>query len=81
MIRLPIQHAFTLPPRSPPEHFHHPPTEREPPVARHQHATENIHDLDAEAQKALSALLDGEQYRLDIIFEKDARDGALADLI
>jgi hypothetical protein len=50
-------------------------------MARDQHTTKNIHNLDTELEKALSALLHHKEYRLDVIFEKYPRHGALADLV
>jgi hypothetical protein len=50
-------------------------------MPRNQHSGQNINHLDQELQKALPAFLYQEQYRFNIIFEKDPWNLAFADLI
>ena len=48
-------------------------------MARHKHTTKHIDHLNHKSQKAISALLDRKQQRLNIIFEEYSWHGALAD--
>lgn len=49
-------------------------------MPRDQHAAQDIHDLDGEAEEAVAALLDRQHQRLDVVLEEDAGHGALVDL-
>lgn len=79
MSRPSIQHSLTLSPSSLSQHLHNPLAQRKPPVSSHQHATQDIHDLEEEAQEAISALLDRQHQRLDVVLEEDAGQRMLVD--
>lgn len=73
-----MQNALTTPPPPASPNRRGPLRQREPPMARDQHATEDIHDLDHEAEEAVAALLDRQEHGLDVVLEEHARHGALA---
>lgn len=50
-------------------------------MASHQNTAKDIHRLDKEPQETIPALLDGQEYRLDVILAEDARHVLLADLL
>lgn len=47
-------------------------------MARNQHTTDHIYNLDYEAQKTIPTLLNTQKYRFDIIFEEHTRHISLA---
>lgn len=79
MFRPAIQHPLALSPPPLPQHLDNPLAQPEPPVSRHQHAAHDIHDLEEEAHEAVSALLDRQHQRLDVVLEEDPRQGVLVD--
>jgi hypothetical protein len=48
-------------------------------MPRNQHTTDNVDNLDHEAQERISRLLDVQQDGLHVVLEEDAGDVALAD--
>lgn len=54
--------------------------DREAPVSCHQGTAEDVDDLDQKDEEAISRLLDGQKNRLDVVFEEDAWNSAVADL-
>lgn len=73
-----IQHTLTPLPPPLPKHLNKPLRQRESPMARNQNPTDHIHNLDHKSQEAISALLDAQKYRLDIVFEEDTWHISLA---
>ena len=80
MPRLPRKHSIALPLPPLPQHLNEVLAERETPVPRDQHAAQDIHDLDSEAEEAVAAFLNRQHQRLDVVLEEDAGHGALVDL-
>lgn len=46
-------------------------------MSRHQHAAQHVDDLHQEHEDPISALMHREHDGLNVIFEKDARDGSV----
>jgi hypothetical protein len=74
-----IQNAITLSPSPLPNNSRRPLRQREPPMTRHQYATENIDHLNHKLQETISAFLNCKKHRLNIVFEEYAGYGTLAD--
>jgi len=77
--RPPMQHALPRTPFPASPHFAHPPAQLIAPAPTNQHPTHNIHQPDAQRQQSALLLGNGEQDGLDVEFEEDAGDHALAD--
>lgn len=77
-----VQHAHPtalFPPLPPPQDFPPPPGQLIAPPSPHQDPAHHIHDPHAQRQQPPPLLSDGQQDRLDVEFEEDARHGALVD--
>lgn len=74
-----MQHALAHAPFPPSPHLAHPPAQLIAPTATDQDPTHDIHQPDAQRQQAALLLGNGEQDGLDVEFEEDAGDHALAD--
>lgn len=48
-------------------------------MTSNQDSTEHIHNLDDKSQEAISAFLDREQHRLDVVLEKYSWHGSVAN--
>ena len=81
MPRLPPQHPLTMSaPPSPPPNLNRPIAQPIPPMTRHEHTAQHIHDLNHEQEKTIPRLDNVEQDRLNVVFHKNARDHVLGDL-
>ena len=72
-----IQNAFTLSPSPLTNDSGSPLRQRESPMPCNQDTTKHIDHLDHKSQKAISAFLNREEHRLNIIFEEYTRYGTL----
>lgn len=61
--------------------FFNPVAYREAPVSGHKYTGEHVDDFDQESKITITGFLNSQQYRLNVILEKDSRNHALADLV